>query len=47
MEERNVVEVGWDYSDGSLRLVMLITGGDYVEWHWRLGKLGNKSRVCG
>ena len=39
--------VGWNYSDGPLRLVIVILGGVYVESHWILGLLGSKIRVCG
>lgn len=39
--------MGWDYSNGLLRLVMVIIGGVYVESHWRLGLLGNKTQVYG
>ena len=45
LERRNVEVLGWGSSDSSVRLVKVIVNGGFVEGHWRLGKLGNSSRV--
>ena len=47
LERRNVEVLGWGCSDSSVTLVKVIVNGGFVEGHWRLGKLGNSSRVSG
>ena len=39
--------LGWGCSDRPMTLVKAIIDGGFLEDHWRLGNLGNKSWVSG